>query len=361
MIPVTKVHLPSSDKYKSYIDKIWETGWITNNGECVRELEDKLKNYLGVKHLFFVSNGTIAIQIAIKALELQGEVITTPFSYVATTSSIVWENCEPVFADIDAQSLCINPAEIESKITDKTSAIMATHVYGNACDVEAIHKIAEKHNLKVIYDAAHSFATDYKKESVLKWGDISTLSFHATKIFHTVEGGAVVTDNDEIAHKLSYLRNFGHKTPESFWGVGVNGKNSEMHAAMGLCMLDEIDDVIALRKDMANEYDAVLPKTGIQKPSPNSNQSLNYAYYPILLESEEKRIEVQEALNKENIFPRRYFYPSLNKLPYLKEGGPDMPVSESAGKRVLSLPFYTSLKKEEIKMVADIIKATVKV
>ncbi|TVP43483.1 MAG: aminotransferase class I/II-fold pyridoxal phosphate-dependent enzyme, partial [Mongoliibacter sp.] len=237
MIPVTKPFSPPIEEYKKYIDEIWERNWYTNNGPLVNQLEKDLKQYLGVSEVAFVSNGTIAIQIALKALGIHKKVITTPFSYVATTSSLVWEGCEPVFADIDSNTLNIDPLKIEELIDEDTQAILATHCFGNACEIDQIEKIAHKHGLKVIYDAAHCFGTKYKGESIFNFGDISTTSFHATKLFHTIEGGAIFSGNKELRKKVSFLRNFGHDGPEKFNGVGINGKNSEFHAAMGLCNL----------------------------------------------------------------------------------------------------------------------------
>ena len=228
MINVTKPFLPPYEEYEQYLKGIWDRVWLTNNGPLVNDLELKLKSFLGVDHLLFLSNGTIALQIAIKALKLKGEIITTPFSFVATTSSIVWEECEPVFVDIDPASLNINPALIEAAITPKTTAILATHVFGNPCDIEAIEKIAAKHNLKVIYDGAHAFGTTYKGRSVFEYGDICTTSFHATKLFHTTEGGAVVTKDAALLREMSFLRNFGHNGPDTFATIGINGKNSRM-------------------------------------------------------------------------------------------------------------------------------------
>src|SRR5690606_18072879 len=221
MIPVTKPFLPPQEEYEKYLDGIWKREWLTNNGPLVNELELQLKEYLGLKHILYVSNGTIALQMAIKALELKGEIITTQFSFVATTSSIVWEGCKPVFVDIDQATLNIDPSKIEAAITSETSGILATHVYGNPCDIEAIQAIADKHGLKVIYDAAHCFGTKYKGRSVFEYGDISTTSFHATKLFHTIEGGAVFTKDPEVLKKLSFLRNFGHNGPEKYEGVGI--------------------------------------------------------------------------------------------------------------------------------------------
>jgi dTDP-4-amino-4,6-dideoxygalactose transaminase len=233
MIQVTQPFSPPIEEYEKFLQGIWERNWFTNNGPLVKELEQSLKKYLGSEHLLFLGNGTIAIQIAIKALGLRGEIITTPFSYVATTSSIVWEGCSPVFADINPKTLNIDPAAIESAITDKTTAILATHVYGNPCDIEAIDQIASKHSLKVIYDAAHCFGSKYKGQSVFSFGDVSTTSFHATKLFHTIEGGAVFTNDKDVLQKMSFMRNFGHNGPEDFAEVGINGKKLGISCSHG--------------------------------------------------------------------------------------------------------------------------------
>lgn len=255
MIPVTKPFMPPFEQYREYLQGIWEREFLTNNGPLVQELELKLKEYLGLKNLLYLSNGTIALQIAIKALGLKGEIITTPFSYVATTSSIVWEGCEPVFVDIDSETLNINPALIEAAITEQTTGILATHVFGNPCDIEAIQAIADKHNLKVIYDAAHCFGTTYKGRSVFEFGDVSTTSFHATKLFHTVEGGAIFAKDEDLNYRMSRMRNFGHAGFEQYDGVGINGKNSEFHAAMGLCNLSHIENILKSRKDQCLLYE----------------------------------------------------------------------------------------------------------
>src|SRR5688572_26446200 len=258
MINVTQTFLPPLDDYVAYLERVWESKWLTNRGQLVRELEQKLEDYLGIKNLLLLTNGTIALQIAIKALELTGEIITTPFSYVATVSSIVWENCIPVFVDIDPNYLTIDETKIEDAITERTTAILATHVYGNPCYVEAINDIATRHDLKVIYDAAHCFGVKYKGGSVLDWGDISTLSHHATKLFHTGEGGAIVCNDRELADKIFYHHNFGHSGPEAFFGLGINGKMSELNAAMGLAMLPYIDEITAKRQAVCVAYDAAF-------------------------------------------------------------------------------------------------------
>lgn len=352
-INVTKTYLPSIEEYTQYLQGIWERGHLTNHGPLIVELEEKLKQYLGVKHLFIVNNGTIALQIAIKALELKNEIITTPFSYVATTSSIVWENCKPVFADIEKETLCINPDEIRKKITANTSGIIATHVYGNPCAVEVIKEIAATHKLKVIYDAAHAFGVKYKGKSILNYGDISTLSFHATKLFHTIEGGAIVTDDDAIAHKISYMRNFGHNGPEAFYGIGVNGKASEFNAAMGLCILPKVVELIEARRKISELYDELLKKSSLSKPELRAETDYNFAYYPVLFPDEKSLLAARERLNSENIFPRRYFYPGLNTLNYTDQD--KMQVTDDVSCRVLCLPIYYDLSESDVKRVSEIL------
>ncbi|MCX8490705.1 MAG: DegT/DnrJ/EryC1/StrS family aminotransferase, partial [Cyclobacteriaceae bacterium] len=321
-------------------------------GPLVNDLELKLKDYLQVPHLLYLGNGTIALQIAIRALELSGEILTTPFSYVATTSSIVWEGCKPVFVDIDSGSLNIDPEKIEEAITERTSAILATHVYGNPCDVEAIQYIADKHDLKVIYDAAHCFGTTFKGRSVFEYGDISTASFHATKLFHTVEGGAVVTKDPGLLKKMSYLRNFGHDGPEKFSGIGINGKNSEFHAAMGLVNLKHIDAILQTRKNLCLQYDKALRNLNHKRPEILSGADYNFAYYPVMLPTEAITLKIVDELNKNLIYPRRYFFPSLNTLDYSQQE--DLPIAESIAARILCLPLYHTLMVEEIDFIARI-------
>ena len=333
--------------------KIWSAGWITNHGPLVTALEKKLKEYLGVKHLFFVSNGTVALEIALKALDFRGDIITTPFSYVATTSSIVWMNCNPVFVDIDSRSLCISTEMVQKAITRKTQGILATHVYGNPCDIKEISRIARKNRLKVIYDASHCFGVKYGGRSVLNFGDISTLSFHATKLFHTAEGGAVITNDDNLAFKISYLRNFGHKGQEDFWGLGINGKNSEFHAALGLCILPKINRIISQREKIAGYYNKFLAGAGLGKPEQYGNIEYNYSYYPVIFNSEQQLLRVRKALNRQNIFPRRYFYPSLNNLNYVNKSR--FPVTDEISKKILCLPLFYSLCKDDVKNISHIL------
>jgi dTDP-4-amino-4,6-dideoxygalactose transaminase len=356
MINVTRPFLPNQEEYTKYINQIWQRNWLTNNGPLVNELELKLKTYLGVKHLLFLSNGTIAIQIAIKALDLKGEIITTPFSYVATTSSIVWENCVPRFVDIDEHSLNIDPQLIEQSITEKTSAILATHCFGNPCDIDSIAKIATKHNLKVIYDAAHCFGTLYNDKSVFSYGDISTTSFHATKLFHTIEGGAVVTQDPELLRVMAYMRNFGHDGPEKFSGVGINGKNSEFHAAMGLCNLPYAEEILLKRKEQSLYYDSVLEKLSVMRQRINPKCKYNYSYYPIIFENEDTVLKAKKNLEDRSVFSRRYFYPSLSKLNYVSLH--DTQKSDSIASRILCLPLYHELSREEQDMIARILLRT---
>jgi len=353
MINVTKPFLPNQDEYLTYIQGIWKRNWLTNNGPLVNELELKLKEYLGLDHLLYLNNGTIALQIAIKVLGLSGEIITTPFSYVATTSSIVWEGCTPVFADIEATTLNIDPRKIEALITERTTAILATHVYGNACDVESIEEIAKKHNLKVIYDGAHCFGTKFKGRSLFEYGDITTTSFHATKVFHTIEGGAVVTRDPDLLKRMALLRNFGHTSPITFESAGINGKNSEFHAAMGLCNLNHIDAILASRKRQSELYDSWLFKTVLQKPIIAPGTDYNYSYYPIIFPTEEILLKAMESLESNWIYTRRYFYPSLNHLNYVSSV--PCPVAESVSSRVLCLPLYFDLTAEEIDFICRLI------
>jgi dTDP-4-amino-4,6-dideoxygalactose transaminase len=353
MINVTKPFLPPQVEYEMALKDVWRRGWLTNNGPLVNELEMNLKEYLNVNHLLYLSNGTIAIQLAIKALDLVGEIITTPFSYVATTSSIVWENCTPVFADIDPNTLNIDPKCVEAAITPKSVAILATHVFGNPCDVEAIEAIAKRHNLKVIYDGAHCFGTKYKGKSLYDYGDICTASFHATKIFHTVEGGAVVIKCPEMTRKLARMRNFGHDGPERFDGIGVNGKNSEFHALMGVINLRYMSEIMAQRKHQAALYDEKLKSLDIQPIGVLPQTERNYAYYPVIFRTEEALLKAIHTLNGHWIYPRRYFYPALNKLNYTNTQ--NCPICESISPRILCLPMYHELTDEEIVFVTRLL------
>jgi len=356
-IYVTKSFLPPFEEYTDRLQEVWESGQLTNQGPNALQLGHDLKKHLGVDHLGLIANGTLALQVAIKALDLTGEIITTPFSYVATVSSIVWEGLTPVFVDIDQRDFCIDPSKIEAAITENTSAILATHVYGHPCNVDEIDRIAKKHGLKVIYDAAHAFGIQINGQSILTYGDVSTLSFHATKVFHTGEGGAVVTPDKEVARKMMYLRNFGHNGEEDFWGLGINAKISEPHAAIGNCVLPYMDHITANRKRVTDRYDQQLQKLNkaYRFPIP-ANLSYNFSYYPFLLESEQLLIQLKDALNANEIYPRRYFYPPLHKLPYVEKC--NMPIAESISCRMLCLPLYPDLLDTEVDRICEIIIET---
>jgi dTDP-4-amino-4,6-dideoxygalactose transaminase len=353
MIPVTKPFLPPREEYEKYIEAIWQRNWLTNNGPLVNELELRLKEYLQVPHLLYLNNGTIALQIAIRALGLSGEIITTPFSYVATTSSICWEHCKPIFVDIHPGSLTIDPKKVELAITPQTCAILATHVYGNPCDIDALEQVARKHQLKVIYDAAHCFGTTYQGKSVFAFGDISTTSFHATKLFHTIEGGAVFTNDGDLLKKMAFMRNFGHNGPERFEEVGINGKNSEFHAAMGLANLNYLPSILESRKNQSLRYDKWLTRVQAQRLQISTHATFNYAYYPLILENEAITLKVIRDLESNKIFARRYFYPSLNTVGIYKGGS--LPVAESVSNRIICLPLYHTLSGEEIDFISRII------
>lgn len=354
MINVTKTYLPDIDKYKSYIDKIYVSGQITNNGQMVKCLEKRLAEYLGVKNLILVANGTVALEIAYRALGLKGFAITTPFSFVATTSSLVTNGLLPIFVDINANTLNIDSKKIEEQITPNTSAIVVTHVFGNPCDVEAIEKIAKKHNLKVVYDGAHTFGVNYKDKNIVNYGDITTLSFHATKLFHTIEGGALIINDDELVQKARYLINFGIKNTEEIPHLGTNAKMNEFEAAMGLCVLDDIEEIKKNRKEVYERYRKGL-KDFIQFQEQNQHATQNYSYFPAMFKSEEELLNVQKALNEKDIFPRRYFYPSLDTLSYI-EPKQYMPISRNISKRILCLPIYAELDTN----IQDIIIKTIK-
>lgn len=358
MIRVTKAFVPPMSEYVNKLNPAFEMNHLTNRGQLVLDLEERLKSKLNVPHLTLTTNGTLPMQIAIKVMELKGEIITTPFSYVATTAVIAWENCTPVFVDIDPEYLTIDEEKIEAAITEKTSAILATHVFGNPCNVEKINKIAENHNLKVIYDAAHCFGVNYKGKSIFNYGDVSTCSFHATKIFHTGEGGCWVTKDKELQEKLYYHHNFGHDGPLDFHGLGINAKMSELQAAMGLAVLDHFDNLVEKRKKVVDFYNRNLNLDDIDNLNIREHTEWNYHYYPVLFQSEDILDRVLDVLNRNNIFPRRYFYPSLNTLPYVK---PDScPIAENISSRILCLPLYHDILEIELKEICDLINSTIK-
>ena len=353
MITVTKTFFPPIEDYQYQLQRIWNNQWLTNRGELVLELEEKLKEYLSVSNIIVINNGTIPLQIALKLLGNSGEIITTPFSYVATTAAIVWENCTPIFVDIHPDYLTIDETKIEAAISDKTTAILATHVFGNPCNVEAIEVIANKYNLKVIYDAAHCFGVTYKNKSIFEYGDVSTCSFHATKLFHTAEGGAVFCKDKKLEHKFFYSHTFGHLGPIDYYGVGINGKISELQAAMGLAVFPYNKMILEEREKVVDQYNKNLDFSKLKNIKLREDTNWNYSYYPIIFENEEKLLAIQEELSNKEIFTRRYFYPSLNTIEYTK--GNSMPISESIASRVLCLPLYVGLSTVDLEKIVSII------
>lgn len=354
MIPVNKPFLPPKAEYEKLTSSIWENYWLTNSGPLSVKLEDTLKSRFDVNNVLFVSSGTIALQLAIASLELSGEIITTPFSFIATTTSIVWQNCQPVFGDIEEDSLNIDVNTIEQLITEKTTGILVTHVYGNPCDVEAIQKIAKKHNLKVIYDGAHAFDVKYKEESVFKFGDISICSLHASKLYHSIEGGFIAVNDLKRAAKIGRIRNFGFTGPETFNELGINGKNSEFHAAMGLVNYPYIESLISKRKTLSDLYDELLADIPATKPKWNKNGTKNYSYYPLIFCNEKYMLKCADFLRKHDVFTRRYFYPSLaNALDFLPKV--KLKVTDEVSKKVLCLPLYYDLEVEEVKTICKLI------
>ncbi|SAI89289.1 hypothetical protein MBBA_2448 [Methanoculleus bourgensis] len=340
MIPVTKPHLPEIGRYIRYIERCYENNQLTNNGPLAQELKARLEEYLGVQNLLLVANGTLALQIAYKALGVSGKAITTPFTFVATSSSLRWEGIEPVFADIDGKTLDLCPEKTREALDPDVTALVPVHVYGNPCDVEAFDEIAREHDLKVIYDAAHAFGVRLNGKSVLEWGDAATLSFHATKVFHTVEGGAIVFKRREDYERACRLINFGYEGGEVV-DEGINAKMSEFHAAMGLSMLDEIEAVLAKREEVHQRYYEALESL-YEMPVWKEGATRNYAYFPVLFPSEEALLKTQESLNEAGIFPRRYFYPSLDTLGSGRSDG-GSPISRDRARRVLCLPIYPAL------------------
>lgn len=355
MINVTKTSLPPIDKYIKYLKKIWANNWVTNDGEFTRKLENNLEKYLGIKNLLALANGTLALHLAFKALGLKGEIITTPFTFPATTNTLIWEGLKPIFADIDLETFSIDPEAIERKINRNTSAILAVHVFGNPCNVEAIEKLAQKYNLKVIYDAAHAFGVEYKGKSILRWGDISTMSFHATKIFHTAEGGAVITKDRNLYKKIQLLRNHGIQSYEKVTLAGTNAKMNELEAIMGLCLLDNFNTLEKQRKKRYMIYYNAFsrhPKIRLQKI--NSSR-YNYSYFPVCFSSESMRNKIFKSLLKNGFRARKYFYPPTHELPYTHGSNEKLPNSTLIAHTVLCLPLYPDLPIREIKKVIDIV------
>lgn len=354
MINVTKTFLPPIEEYTAILKEAWNASWLTNRGVLVKRLEEDLKVLLGVRHVLALSNGTLPLHLAIRALDVQGEVITTPFTYIATTSSIIWERCKPVFVDIDAATLTIDAEKIEAAITPETGAILATHVYGNPCDVKKIQEIANRRNLKVIYDAAHCFNVAYEGQSIFSYGDISTCSFHATKLFHTGEGGALFCNASKMEDRCFSLHNFGHEGQEAFSELGTNAKMSELQAAVGLSVLPYMDTVIEDRKIIVESYRESLRNLPLRFLEIRAGTTWNYSYFPVIFESESSLLLVKEKLESASIYPRRYFYPSLNTLDFTS--GEVCEISENIARSVLCLPLYSGLTPEELNEIVRVIQ-----
>jgi dTDP-4-amino-4,6-dideoxygalactose transaminase len=359
-ILVTEPHQPSRAAFQALVDQIWERNWLTNNGPLVQELEGLLAQRLDIPTLAYVSNGTLALQLALEALDIRGDVLTTAFSYVATASSIAWQHCNPVMVDICPDTLNIDPACIEKCLTPDTTCILATHVFGNPCDVHALEAIARKHDLKIIYDGAHAFGTTYLDRSVLSYGDVSTVSFHSTKLYHSIEGGGVVCADPAVAARVGAMRNFGIDAQGEIAMVGINAKNSEFHAAMGLCNLKEFDAILATRQSISKTYDEAFQDLPMVRPMTPAGTAYNYAYYPVIFGSEAILLDTLAAMNAQNIFPRRYFYPSLSTLPYV-EDRENTPIADDIARRVACLPLHTNLTAADVRRVCEVFRASLTV
>lgn len=361
---ITQPDLPDIEEFFPYLKEIWQRKQVTNNSKFHQELEQKLAQFLGVKHVSLFANGTLALMVALKSLDLKGEVITTPFSFVATSNALLWNNLKPIFVDIDHDTLNLNPEKIEKAITKETTAILPVHVYGNPCDVKSIKKIAQKHNLSLIYDAAHAFGTKINNKSILNYGDLSILSFHATKIFNTIEGGAIICHNKEAKKKIDRLKNFGIVNKTTVEEAGINAKMNELQAAMGLLQLKHIKGNIKKRKEIAETYRKELKNiNGISLLEKKDSVEYNYGYFPILIDKEKygmTRDELYEKFKQNNIHVRRYFYPLISDFsPYkqLKSSNKNnLPIANDIANKILCLPIYPELEKKDIERIINLIR-----
>ncbi len=364
MITVTKPFLPPLEEFTSYLEKIWESKQLTNNGPFHQQLENELAEYLGVKYVSLFANATLGLVTALHALRITGEVITTPFSFVATTHALWWNKIVPVFVDIEPGYLNLDPKKVEAAITNKTTAIMPVHVYGNPCDVDEIKRIADKHGLKVIYDAAHAFGVEKDGQSVLNFGDLSVVSFHATKVYSTVEGGAIICHDAKMKHHIDNLKNFGFRDETIVEEPGINGKLNELQAAYGLLQLKYIDEFIKRRKAITLLYRELLAGvSGLRFLPDMKNVTHGYSYFPILIDKEKygvNRDNVYNKLKEHNIFARRYFYPLISSFdPYSElpsANADNLPHAVEAANNVLCLPIYVDLKDSEVQLICSIIK-----
>lgn len=359
---VTKPYLPPFDEFSPFLKEIWDNKILTNSGPFHQEFEDALCKYLGVKYISLFTNATLALITALQALRISGEVITTPFSFVATAHSLLWNGIKPIFVDIEPTTLNIDPSKIEASITPQTTAIMPVHCYGRPCDVDAIQRIADIYNLKVIYDAAHAFGVNCHCGSVLNHGDLSVLSFHATKVFNTFEGGAIICPDKKTKEKIDRLKNFGFVDEVTVIAPGINGKMNEFNAALGLIQLKHIDDCISKRKEIDKIYREHLKEViGIKCLNGESDKVTNYSYFPILVESDYtlSRDNLYEKLKRNNIFARRYFYPLISEFPmyrgFSSARHENLPVANKASKQILCLPIYPDLAFKDQKIIIDLI------
>lgn len=365
VLTVTKADLPPLEKYVEYLHKIWTNHWLTNDGELVQLLGKRLEDYLGIKNIVLMSNGTLALQLALRALNLKGEVITTPFTFATTTNILLWEGLTPVFADIDPETYNIDPDKVEEQITDKTSAILAVHVYGNPCYVRRLQEIAEKHNLKVIYDAAHAFDVKYENQPITDFGDASVLSFHATKAFNTIEGGAVIAKDSAVVETLKLMRNHGIKSETEVVLPGINAKMNEFQAAMGLCNLDYVKKAIASRRALYERYVTLLSNESIALQKIVTSD-YNYSYMPVLFSSLNERDLVYSSLVNNGIKPRKYFYPLTVNFDYFKKSGVDLVKqyklrnAETISNKILCLPLYPSLNFSDVDTIVNLIKTSLR-
>lgn len=357
-IHVTKAIMPDKEEYFQLLHGVFDSHNLTNNGQYCRQLEDQLMASLGIKHLVLCANGTLALQLALHAAGLAGKkVITTPFSYTATVSALLWIGCDVVFADIDPDTLCLDPASVLERLTPDIAGLLPVHVYGNMCDIDGLEHCAQQGvsgPLPIIYDGAQSYGSLFRGRSALDYGDYTACSFHATKIFHTAEGGCVVARTKADHEALQLLRACGHVGDEHY-RFGVNAKLSELHAAMGLCLVNKVAGHIESRKKITAMYDALLPEHGLRRPVLRDGLRYNYAYYPVIFEDEKTLLRVVHSLAQANIHVRRYFYPALNTLPYLKTYYP-CPVAEHISRCVCCLPLYDGLEVDTVERIAEVIK-----
>ena len=362
-ILVTQPFLPPLGEFEEYLKDIWDSKWITNNGKYHQQLENALCRYLGVEYISLFSNGTLALLTALQALRITGEVITTPFSFVATTHSLWWNNIKPVFSDIDSEYCNLNPNKIEAAITPNTTAIMPVHVYGNPCQVEELQKIADTYNLKLIYDACHAFGVMKQGNSILNYGDLSVLSFHATKVFNTFEGGAIVSHDENTKIHIDRLKNFGFVNETTVVAPGINAKVNEFQSALGLLQLKYVDENITKRKELTELYRDMLKEVrGIEYLKEMKNVRHNYAYFPIMVDPHnygKDRDSLYNELKRHDIFGRRYFYPLISQFPtyrnLLSADKNNLPVAERVAQRVLCLPLYPALDERDVVKICNII------